>query len=152
MIAGGVLLLVAVSVGLSIFLMNNFMERSGPVVEKIVEIEMEPEPPEIFYHDLQPEFVANFSSKAQSSASYLMTELTVVTEDEEVIGILDKHNPELRNDLLLLFGRQDGRFVTTPEGRTTLRNQTLKTIQNVVEKHHGEPGVKDVFFTRFVVQ
>ncbi len=149
MIGGGVVLLVAVSVGLSIFLMNKFFQ-SGPVVEKIVEVEVMPEPPETFYHEFNPEFVANFSGN--SGAQFLMTEITVVTEDEEVISVLDERNPEIRNDLLMLFGKQDGQYVTTPEGRSALRGLTLSTIQNVVQKHHGEPGVKDVFFTKFVVQ
>ncbi len=149
MIAGGVVLLVAISVGLSIFLMNTFFQ-SGPVVEKIVEVEVIPEAPETFYHEFNPEFVANFSGN--SDKQFLMTEITVITEDEEILAILDERNPEIRNDLLMLFGKQDGLYVTTPEGRMKLREQTLLAIQNVVQKHYGDPGVKEVYFTKFVVQ
>lgn len=150
MIGGGVVLLVVISVSISIVLMNTFFERGGPVVEKIVEVEVQPKPVETFYHEFDPEFVANFSG--DSEAKFLMTEITVVTEDEAVLGILAERNPEIRNDLLMLFGEQDGGHVITNEGRMELREKTLKTVQNVVEKHYGKPGVKDVYFTRFVVQ
>ena len=151
LIVAGALLLVGASVGATLFLTGALSGGNvAPVAtgeQPIAAVKM---PVETHYFEFAPEFVVNFSGK--SRARFFMAEVSVSTPNEDVLDILEKHNPELRNDLLMLFSNQDGGFISTSEGKLELRKQTLETVQKVVEKHYGAPSVSEVFFTRFVVQ
>ncbi len=105
---------------------------------------------ETFYFHLQPEFVVNFGAKARPR--YLMLEVSASTYDEKVLEIMDTHMPEIRNDLILLYGSQDSKILSTTEGKNELRAKTLEAIQKVLLKHYDDEGIEDVFFTRFVMQ
>lgn len=151
MIAGGALLLVGASVGGTIF----FVGSGEPAVAAANGEGGVAAPPaapklETFYHAFEPEFVVNFSGKSRER--FFMADVSVATTDEEVIEVLEKHNPELRNDLLMLFGNQDGAYISTADGKMDLRAQTLEVVKKVVEKHYGAPRVDEIFFTKFVVQ
>ncbi len=145
--AVGALALVGVSVGASLFIIGG--QQPPPAAEGAA-VEAEPPPTETLYFEFKPEFVVNFS--ATGRAKFFMAEVSVSTEDADVLESLAVHNPELRNDLLMLFGNQDSDMLSTAEGKVKLRQDTLETVQAVVEKHYGSPAIKDVFFTRFVVQ
>ncbi|MCB1754140.1 MAG: flagellar basal body-associated FliL family protein [Gammaproteobacteria bacterium] len=149
MLVGGALLLVGASVGGTLFFTGAFRPKPAEAGEAGKSEDVK-KPAVTHYFEFTPEFVVNFSGK--SRARFFMSEVSVSTEDEKALEVFEKHNPEIRNDLLMLFGNQDGMMISTAEGKTKLREQTLETIQKIVEKHYGTPAVKDVFFTRFVIQ
>jgi flagellar FliL protein len=148
----GALLLIGASVGGTLFLTGGFDKKEPAIGEdgEVIDAEEEKAPPETFYYQFKPEFIVNFSGKTRGR--YFMIEVSASTEDEEVLATLEKHNPEIRNDLLVLFSDQDAALVNTASGKVKLRADALSTLQKVVEKHMGVVGVKDIFFTRFVVQ
>jgi len=108
------------------------------------------EPLETFYYNFQPEFVVNFGAK--SRPKFLMIEVSAATYDEDVLDLLDKHTPALRNELLMLFGSQSSEHIATTEGKKELREKILDSIQTVMDEHYGDEAIYDVFFTRFVMQ
>lgn len=159
-----VLLLVGGAVGATLFLTGAFDEK--PADEEVSEsVEGEDgeegegkskkkmkkgEKLETFYHHIQPEFVVNFGARARPR--FLMLEVSASTHDEKVLEIMDTHMPEIRNDLLLLFGTQSSERLLTTEGKNELREQTTNVILKVLEKHYDEDAIEEVFFTRFVMQ
>lgn len=145
MIAGGALLLVGASVGLSMFLIGG----QAPPPEAGA-AQAAPEPAVTQYYDFQPEFIVNFPGNARSH--FFMVELSVSTTDEKVVEVLETHDAELRNALLMVLGNQDHVLVTTERGKLDLQQQVLTTVQDVVEKHYGARSVEGAFFTKFVVQ
>lgn len=147
MIGVGALALVGISVGASVFLMG--MMAKEPVAAAALEAE-EPLPEEVFYYNVQPEFVVNFQGK--SRVKFLMIEMVVASNDEEVPTILSDHDPELRNSLLMLLAEQDSEVLKTNEGKEALREAALAKIDEVVGKHYRTERIKDVFITRLVMQ
>lgn len=158
-----VLLLVGGSVGATLFLTGAF-DKSEEIEEDVENIEGEEsgsneknskkkkkgEELETFYYNFQPEFVVNFGAK--SRPRFLMLEVSAATYDEDVLDLLDKHTPALRNALLILFGGQDSERLRTTEGKNELRGKTQEAIQTVMQEHYGDDVIYDVFFTRFVMQ
>ena len=108
------------------------------------------DPLDVYYYNIQPEFVVNFQEKSQ--LRFLMIEMTVATSDEKVTAIIDDHIPELRNNLLMVLAEQNSAVLKTGEGKTALRESALEIIDTLVTKHYGPGRVTDVFFTRFVMQ
>lgn len=156
-----VLLLVGGAVGATLFFTGAFSEK--PADEEVTESEegedgegkskkkkKKEEKLETFYHHIQPEFVVNFGAKARPR--FLMLEVSASTHDEKVLDVMDTHMPEIRNDLLMLFGTQNSEHLRTIEGKNELRRQTCNTIQDVLSKHYGDEAIEEVFFTRFVMQ
>lgn len=148
LIAAGGLLFTAINIGGSALLTRALappMAAAVPVVPAPA-----PAPLEVFYHNVQPEFVVNFPDNAQ--AQFLMIEMVVSTHDEKVIDILKEHDPELRNSLLMLLSEQKSQPLTTPEGKLGLREKAIETLDEMVGAHYKTGSIDDVFITRLVMQ
>ncbi len=143
------LLLVGMSVGASLFFTGAF-SKAPPVVGSAEPVEEEPLPEEILYYHVQPEFVVNFQGK--SRVKFLMIELSVVTRDEEVLDILNDHDPELRNTLLLMLSTQDSEVLKTVEGKQALQKSATQHIDELVGKYYRNERILDVLITRLVMQ
>lgn len=147
MIAGGAVLLVGASVGISMLL----MPKPAPVdPEMAAAMAEEAAPAETYYFTFQPEFIVNFNS--ESKTKYLMLDLAVSSLNEAVPDLLKKHTPEIRNDLLILFGESATEDLYTPEGKNALREQVAAKVAEIVDKHLPKGEIEDVFFTRFVME
>lgn len=147
MMGAGALALIGISVGASVFLTGALKDE--PVAAAAVP-EEELVPDEVHYYNIQPEFVVNFQGKSRSK--FLMIEMVVATHDEKVIPILDDHDPELRNLLLLLLAEQDSEVLKTAEGKQALRDEARVLIDEMVAKHYIPEQVEEVFITRLVMQ
>ncbi len=146
LIGVGALALVGISVGASLFLTGVL----APEPQVAAAVEAEPEPEEVFYYNVQPEFVVNFQGKTRMK--FLMIEMVVATTDEKVLPILSDHDPEVRNSLLMLLAEQDSDELKTAEGKQALRDAAMVRIDEVVTKHYRAESVQDIFITRLVMQ
>ena len=160
MFGGGALALVGVSVGASLFITGAFDKSEPPLegavaadgsTEQAVVIERGPPLPEdIFYHNIQPEFVVNFQGK--SRVKFLMIEMVVATHDEKILPILTDHDPEIRNTLLGLLSEQNSDVLKTADGKQALRDDAMARLDKIVGRYYRTDRIKDVYITRLVMQ
>ncbi|RME32655.1 MAG: flagellar protein [Gammaproteobacteria bacterium] len=139
------LVLVGASVAVTLMLVGG-KEEAEPAGEEVVEAPKEPH-----YFSLDPPFTVNLEGGGKRPR-YLQITLDAMTYDEEVLEAVKQHMPLIRNNLVMLFGRQKLEELATPEGKEKLRQETLKTIQQVLEQETGKPGVEAVYFSSFVMQ
>ncbi|WP_456417527.1 flagellar basal body-associated FliL family protein [Thiolapillus sp.] len=99
---------------------------------------------------LDPAFVVSF--KDQSQARFMQLSVELMSRDPEIIEIVDKYKPMLRNNLLLLFSAQEYTDVITREGKEKLLEQALEEVNNTLYNEAGIDGVEAVYFTAFVAQ
>lgn len=145
----GVLALIGVSVSASLFFAGAL--NKGPEVAAALPSEAKAQiVEEVFYHNIQPEFVVNFQGKTR--LKFLMIEMVVATYDEKVLAVLDDHDPELRNNLLMLLAEQDSEFLKTVDGKQALRDAAVERIDELVARHYRSEQIADVFITRLVMQ
>ena len=83
---------------------------------------------------------------------YLQATVSALTHDEAVVAALRLHAPLVRGRLVSLLGEQDFAQLRTDAGRQQLRERILVTLQDVLNKEMGRPGVEQVFFTDLVLQ
>jgi len=102
------------------------------------------------YVPLQPPFVVNYGGKGR--LKYLRAELSVRVSDSQAANSVRHHLPYIRNQLVLLFSRQNEEKVNSMEGRENLRKEALAAVQKVVLDEDELEGIEDLFFTNFVVQ
>lgn len=154
LIIGAVLLLVGISVGSTLALVKLFADPELPTVaaeetDALAGETVARKQPAIYY-PMQPVFVVNFES--QGRQRFLQAELNLLLREKDIVPALELHMPAIRNSLVMLFSGQIYEDLQTAEGKELLRQQALLSVQEVLEKETGKPGVEQVLFTNFVMQ
>lgn len=141
----GVVLLIGGSVGGTLLIVGG-----GDSAEAEVEEEVEVSRGDPSYIDLKPAFTVNLAP--EDPVGFLQISMQVLTFDDDVAEELEKHRPLIRNNLVVLFGKQNSAELRAPEGKERLQKSALETVQTVINKHGSGGEVDNVFFTSFVMQ
>ncbi|MCI0668643.1 MAG: flagellar basal body-associated FliL family protein [Methylococcaceae bacterium] len=104
---------------------------------------------ESIYYPLAP-FTVNF--RQGEGTRFLQVTMTALVESQDAIGAMQKHEPVIRNNLLLLLGGQDPAGLRTREGKEALRERVHKELQTILEQRTGGKGIEEIFFTGFIMQ
>lgn len=144
----GVFAIVGIAVGATLVVTGGLSGADSPQSddtskEKVVK-------KEIYYHDIHPEFIVNFANDSRPRT--LMMEITVASTKESDFDVLEKHRPELRNNLLMLLADMDGVKLKSTDGKNKLREKIKINIEGLLEKHDQKTTLEDIFLTRFVMQ
>lgn len=162
----GVILLVAIAVGATLFFVA---DNNGGDAEEAAAEEDKPEIVEkkAYYLELSPHFVVNFEDS--SVVNYMQVEMQVMSREQGVLDVISEHMPVIRNNILLLLSTQKYEEISTAAGKEKLRTEILASIQKVVneetgaakskdkddadgDKKSGKPKVEAVYFTSFIMQ
>ena len=146
------LILVGVSIVGTLYLTGS-MDRLGlGDAEAAYKPKMSPAPPTppAQYLPLDPPFTVNFDD--QGLLRYLQINISVMARDKAVLEAVQNHLPQIRYNLIVLFGSRDFATLSSTEGKEKLRALALKEIQAILNKEIGAPGIEAVYFTNFVMQ
>jgi flagellar FliL protein len=106
---------------------------------------------EPIYVALDPPFVVNFEAGGQ--LRFLQVAAQAMTRDPAVAELVKRHDPMVRNALLLLLAGQSYESVATREGKEALRARALAEVRAVVKAQGGDgAAIEDLYFTSFVMQ
>lgn len=102
------------------------------------------------YYPLEPEFVVNFMARGRQR--YMQLGLSLKITDAKGIGLVETHEPLLRNNIVILLSAQEYLTLQSDEGRLALRKQLLTNIRQLMTQETGQPIVDDIYFTSYVLQ
>jgi flagellar FliL protein len=106
---------------------------------------------EPIYVALDPAFVVNFESN--DLVRFLQVSVQVMTRDPAAVELVKRHDPVIRNGLLLLLSGQHYRTLSSTEGKEKLRQAALAEVRKVVAAQGGKAAdINDLYFTSFVMQ
>lgn len=105
---------------------------------------------EKLYYDMGNPFIVNFPK--DSSARLVRVSVSFLVEGQDTIDALKKHEPMVRNNLLMIMSAQQADDLKTREGKDKLRIAMLNEVAAVLMKMAGKSHIKEVFFTSFVMQ
>lgn len=148
-IIGLVVLLLAGAGGGYYFFMGNPEELEGEQTEEVIEEEEEGANEELYYNMEKP-LEVNFPKG--SGANLIQISVSLLVKGEETVEALKKHEPMIRNNLLMAISAKDPKNLKTVEGKEELRDEILKEISKVMEKMTKKNKVMNVFFTTFVME
>lgn len=158
LIGFGVVMLVGVSVGSSIYFMKSTL-RGEPVAQEGVgkgesKAKGEKGKPKqqqtAIYYKLDPPFVVNF--QGSTGNRFLQVTIELMTYDPEVVPAIEQHMPVIRNNIVFLLSSVNYDQISTLEGKQKLRADTLSEIQKIMKDKIGKPGIEEVYFTSIVMQ
>jgi len=105
---------------------------------------------EEFYYSPAKPMIVNFPQG--SEASLIQVSVAFLVKGETTIDDLKKHEPMIRNNLLMIISAQSAKELMLTEGKQALQQKMLKETQKVMEKMTGKNKVTNLFFTSFVMQ
>ena len=155
------LLLVAVNLGATFFLVNMMLEKQSEHLVTTLNVQSaavgeggamggaDPAKPPLFI-SLDPPFVVNFGNIDQGR--FLQTEIEVMTRDDMVGESIDNLKPMIRNAILLLLAHQNLETVGSRDAMGALQQQVQDEINEILQANGGGGGVEKVYFTSFVTQ
>ncbi len=146
----GANLLITVAMVAMLVLKVGPFDLTPPMEGEEMAEEMEEELPPPIYESMDKPVVVNFRSG--NKERYLQLVAQFLTRSDETVLEIRNHMPAIVDGIYRELGQTQFGELQTLEGREALRMSVLKLTQEVLEKHTGEPGVEEVFFTTFVFQ
>ena len=125
-----------------IFLLSLSLFPSLLSAEEDVPIE-----PVIEYLEMSPKFTVNLSERKK----YLMVNVQLMLEGEESPEKYKKHSPAIRHELIMLLSGRKAKDLQTVEQREKLRNEALEKVRETLADMDKSEGLRDLFFTEFLV-
>lgn len=107
-------------------------------------------PKEELYFDMSKSLIVDFSK--ESAVRLIQVSVSFLVEGAETVDALKKHEPMIRNNLLMMISAQGAESLKTHEGKEQLRGAMLREVNEILKKMAGKGQVKEVFFTSFVMQ
>lgn len=93
-------------------------------------------------------FVVNLLDKKGVGKRYLKVTMQLEVGKDEDKLLVQNHNPQLRDTILLLLSNQTLSEINTMEGKLELKQVLLSRMKQIL----GEGVVRRIYFTEFVVQ
>ncbi|WP_448506853.1 flagellar basal body-associated FliL family protein [Immundisolibacter sp.] len=146
MIGGGALVLVAVSIGATVFLVGG--EHAKPAAGEQATAKKVESP--AVYTPLEPPFVVNFED--DGAIRFLQVSIEVLTRDPKVTEAVKLHMPAIRDQLIVLLSGADYATLASREGKDTLRKQSLDTLKTILKAQGAPDAIEGLYFTNFVMQ
>jgi flagellar FliL protein len=109
----------------------------------------DPSKPPVFV-SLEP-FTVNLQHN-DAAPQYLQVGLALKVADEDLVGAVKLHMPEIRNRVLLLLSGKTAGEISTPEGKKTLAADLAREIVQPLAGSVPRQALDSVLFTSFVIQ
>ncbi len=93
-------------------------------------------------------FIVNLMDQNAMGKRYLKLTMAIQIDGEEHRAMVERHEPQIRDAVLLLLSSQACDDLSTMGGKLKLKQSLLTRINALLE----EPRVSGIFFTEFVVQ
>ncbi len=95
----------------------------------------------------------DFTSNLRDSVHFVQVGVAVSTPyDDTVITNLKTNDIAVRSAILMALGDTTEEQVFTTEGKRQLQTKLVKAINDTLEQKEGFGGIRNVYFTSFVVQ
>lgn len=110
----------------------------------------EGEAPKVAYIDLVPSLVGNYGSGPR--LKYYKADISLRVSGPEAEEKVTRHEPLIRNQLVMLFSQQTDESLGSSDSKEKLRQEALKQVQQVLHSEEGKPLVDDLLFNNLIVQ
>jgi len=95
-------------------------------------------------------FVVNLGDPAKGG-KYLQVQMVFEAASPEADHHLAAHRPRIQHAMILLLSSQDAANLLTLKGKKDLMEEIIDTVNHLLHETE-KTGVKEVFFTSFIIQ
>lgn len=83
---------------------------------------------------------------------YLRADIQLLIDSKEHAEKIKMHMPPIRHALIMLFSNRNPEQLSAADEREKLRQAALQDITKTLERYGAGEGLKDLFFTDFLIQ
>lgn len=94
---------------------------------------------------------SNLVVNLQGRRTYFRADMQLMVDGEDNVEKINLHNPAIQHTLIMLFSQYTPEQLLGPEQQEKVRKLALENIRKTLEKYSDSNGVKDLFFTEFLV-
>lgn len=105
----------------------------------------------VSYVSLYPPLVGNYDS-GDNKLRYYKADIALQVVGSKAADEVKRHDPLIRNQLVMLFAQQTDTVLSTLDGKEQLRREALRQIRAVLTQETGSPVVDDLLFNNLVIQ
>jgi len=143
--------LIGLSIGGTLFFIGGNEEKSAAdagavVAEPVAKKSLD----NAIYVDLDPVFTVNLM--AGSTSNFLQIAVSILTYYDDSEEAINRHIPEIRNSLLMLFGEQTSQTLAGIKAKAELRTKAFAAVKKVLSDRGEKADIEAIFFTKFVMQ
>ncbi len=102
------------------------------------------------YFEIIPPFVVNLVS--EKDVVYLQVSTQFLLTQPDLKPHLSTHLPAIKHTIMMVLSEQTVENMKSMQGKQLLREKTVQAVQALLKKQIGDPVVKDVLFTSFIIQ
>lgn len=86
------------------------------------------------------------------TVGFVQLSVSFLAINEETVTALKKHEPMVRNNLMMKINAQNPEQLKTKAGKEALRKVMLEEVNQILSKMAPRTRIREVFFTAFVMQ
>ncbi|TWH71463.1 flagellar FliL protein [Azomonas agilis] len=105
----------------------------------------------VAYVSLYPPLVGNYNA-GEKKLRYYKADISLRVVGNAAAEQIKRHDPLVRNQLVMLFAQQSSDVLETLDGKEQLRREALRQLQQLLTQETGKPLVDDLLFNNLVVQ
>jgi flagellar FliL protein len=83
---------------------------------------------------------------------YLRADIQLLIDSKAHAEKIKAHMPPIRHALIMLFSNRNPEHLAVAEEREKLRQAALQDVTKALQKYGASEGLKDLFFTDFLIQ
>lgn len=103
--------------------------------------------PTLEYLDMAPKFTVNLAEKRK----YLLVKVQLLIKGQTNVDRINEHMPAMRHEIIMfLSGKSEADLKTTIQ-REEARKEVFDRVEAVLDKYSESDGLKDLFFTAFLI-
>ncbi|MBI1421858.1 MAG: hypothetical protein GC149_00240 [Gammaproteobacteria bacterium] len=103
------------------------------------------------YFPIEKPFVVNLAGSADH-LTYLQVNVQLKLKKADLKTPLQAQLPAIEHTMVMLLSDQTVNDIKSVQGKQTLREAALKSLQTLCQNLIGDPAIDDVYFTGFIIQ
>ncbi len=102
------------------------------------------------YVPIDPPLVVNIPTNEE--ARFLQVSMEVKVNTTELVEVVKKHMPAIRNSLVFLLSNQTYETLITSEGKKKVLADSLAEINGILKENGLKEKIESIYYTGFVMQ
>lgn len=107
--------------------------------------------PKLAYFTLEPDLTTNFHTKG-NQLGYIQVRIDIMVASEADLGVIERHQPLIRDAVIELLGKQSEDTITSLAGREDLRKTLVDQLNDTLLPETGKTIIADLLFTKYLYQ
>lgn len=103
------------------------------------------------YYALDPEIITNYITDG-TQMGYVRIKVEIMVDNNTDLGLVEKHDPLIRDALNRILGKQTAEQVRSLKGREEIRKECQAKLNQLLVEETGHKVIRELIFTNYLYQ